>query len=538
MKRWLSLFLTVAMVAAMVGCGDKNSTESSETKKESTVQESSVSNTGTASSESEEPASLLPLAEPKTFSMFAVMPSVDMLFNENPSFMWACDNANVYFDVTQCSSADLNEQKNLLLASNDYPEVFFKASLGDGYEYGSQGVFLPLEDLIREYMPNLCTLLDEANGWKYIEASDGHVYTLPELQGSGLRDVIGFINLEWLDNLGLEMPTDLDSLYNVLKAFKEKDANGDGDPNDEVPWLVCESRSLFYLLQHFGYNYKGHKDYYAINEKDEIFFIANSDEWKEYITYIKKLYDEELVNQDLFTISLSEMRARHAAYDDVTVGMVYDYTPGNYINADLKAAGGVDQYRIMPPFTEGTLPIFNGIIGGTLAITDKCENPEIILAWVDQYYGEEGAIISKNGVEGISWAWNADGTWTDLKNDKGESMINGYTKIQGTTNHPGLYPTEFMSKQTGQSICFANQNEIVAMGAEPWPPMVFTEEEQDTLSVIKTDIYTYVWEYVANVVTGKADLESTWDNYLKTLNDMGLEDMNKIMSDVYARGMN
>ena len=32
------------------------------------------------------------------------------------------------------------------------------------------------------------------------------------------------------------MPTTLDELYNVLLAFKENDANGDGDPNNEIPF--------------------------------------------------------------------------------------------------------------------------------------------------------------------------------------------------------------------------------------------------------------------------------------------------------------
>ena len=42
-------------------------------------------------------------------------------------------------------------------------------------------------------------------------------------------------NTEWLDRLGMEMPTTLDEFYNMLVAFRDEDANGDGDPTNEIP---------------------------------------------------------------------------------------------------------------------------------------------------------------------------------------------------------------------------------------------------------------------------------------------------------------
>ena len=38
-----------------------------------------------------------------------------------------------------------------------------------------------------------------------------------------------YINQTWLDNLGLEVPTNMDELEEVLIAFKEGDPNGNGD---------------------------------------------------------------------------------------------------------------------------------------------------------------------------------------------------------------------------------------------------------------------------------------------------------------------
>ena len=73
-------------------------------------------------------------------------------------------------------------------------------------------------------------------------------YGLPKLKVD-LTDRLtrSFINKQWLDNLGLSMPTSIDEYYDVLVAFKEQDANGNGDPDDEIP-LLFTSDSGGYTL--------------------------------------------------------------------------------------------------------------------------------------------------------------------------------------------------------------------------------------------------------------------------------------------------
>ena len=45
-----------------------------------------------------------------------------------------------------------------------------------------------------------------------------------------------FINMPWLEKLGLDIPKTTDELYAVLKAFKERDPNGNNKP-DEIPLI-------------------------------------------------------------------------------------------------------------------------------------------------------------------------------------------------------------------------------------------------------------------------------------------------------------
>ena len=103
-------------------------------------------------------------------------------------------------------------------------------------ESDSMTLFIALNDLIDQYCPNLKAEMAKRPGAEErITAPDGNIYSLPFLGRSGNGWINSFINQPWLDKLGLEMPTTLDEFYEVLKAFKTQDPNGNGIA-DEIPY--------------------------------------------------------------------------------------------------------------------------------------------------------------------------------------------------------------------------------------------------------------------------------------------------------------
>ena len=83
------------------------------------------------------------------------------------------------------------------------------------------------------------------------------------------------INKKWLDNLGLEEPKNLDELYNVLKAFKEQDANGNGDTDDEIPFTATDVVKPDLLLPYFDINYDYGTKLAVID--DQLTYVPTSD---------------------------------------------------------------------------------------------------------------------------------------------------------------------------------------------------------------------------------------------------------------------
>ena len=138
---------------------------------------------------------------------------------------------NIHLDYQEVPADGFSENKQLLFASNELPDIFLRASLNANevsmYGVGS-GQLMVLDDLIAEYAPNLTKIFEENPSMKQAcMAADGHIYTIPfiDMSATGKMDFKQWINTKWLENLNLEIPTTLDEFKEVLIAFRDQDPN-------------------------------------------------------------------------------------------------------------------------------------------------------------------------------------------------------------------------------------------------------------------------------------------------------------------------
>ncbi|HIV28343.1 MAG TPA: extracellular solute-binding protein [Candidatus Ornithocaccomicrobium faecavium] len=442
---------------------------------------------------------------------------------------------NIHFEIESVLGADLTEKRNLVLASGEYPDIFIKANLSmtDLNRYGSQGIFQPLEDLIHEYMPNLTAVLDERDAWEYMVSSDGHIYSLPQVDTMGAAMESYWINKAWMDTLDLAEPTSFDELYEVLKAFKTGDPNGNGEA-DEIPLFCIDNHDQ--LLAYADYAYDPNTKTAVID--DVLTYIPTTEHFKEFIAYLTKLYSEGLLDANSFT-QTSEQQAAIGQSGDVLGSF---FGAGSFLTV---GRDNDDDYIILTPFQEGTYPLITGISVGSLVVTDYCENVETLLAALDYFYSEEGGILAWMGVEGETYEIYEDGTWGwILNNGYGDDIteVRLSNTILGSTNHPSIQPDFWftnMSPEVDPDEVYLNgeRAKVVAMGVVPLPMMNYTEEENEEIATIKTDVDAYIGQYVAQVVTGAMSLEDSWDSYVSTMNNMGAERLAEIYQDVYARAI-
>jgi putative aldouronate transport system substrate-binding protein len=64
---------------------------------------------------------------------------------------------------------------------------------------------------------------------------------------------------------------------------------------------------------------------------------------------------------------------------------------------------------------------------------------------------------------------------------------------------------------------------------------VFTGEENDEISEIKSTLSTYVSESIARFITGDLSIENDWEAYLNELDALGLERFLEVCQAAYDR---
>lgn len=535
LKKLLALTTAVSVAAGVLtGCAGQSGSQPS---KDSVPETSSSAQTAQSGTEETDGAGTpvsysFPLEAPVEMTMFAVMNGQYSL-GDNPVFEKMEEMTNIKWNVTSVMASDLSEKKNLILASGEYPEVFYKAGISDAEaeRYGKQGIFIPLNDLIREYAPNLTRYLDERDAWSSIMASDGNVYAIPNIGNVDAVICKLFVNTRWLENVGKEEPKSLDELYEVLKAFKEQDANGNGDPNDEIPLTCTDAVTPELLLPYYGLTYNTNTKCAEIDGKLE--YIPTTDTYKEYLAYVTKLYQEGLLDKNAFTQKHEQQGAIGQSKD--VFGCFFDVGAFLAVGRDRD-----DEYRVLTPFEKGTYPRSNGVNPGAMAITDKCTDPGLVIAWADQFYTEEGSALAWMGVEGVSYEVKDDGTWEWLTG-KGYGDDVGAVReaatLQGTANHPSALPSLWISGMTDpDEIYLYEETQRVIKDGRAYPVLKVEEADSAELAAIKADIDSYLLQYTAQVATGRLDLESSWEEYLNTLDAMGVDKMKQIYEKAYEVG--
>ncbi|PAV31668.1 ABC transporter substrate-binding protein [Virgibacillus profundi] len=442
----------------------------------------------------------------------------------------------------------LKEKRNLALASGTLPDAFHTSLFAniDILKYGNQGVFIPLNDLIEEYAPNLQKLFEEyPEVKKALTFPDGNIYSLPTIYSPDFLSLLiserPWVREDWLTELNMEVPETTEDLYSYLKAVKENDPNGNGEA-DEIPFGGTSINSLLsWLKGSYGIGNRGvgHAFIDMDPEKGEVRFYPTTDEYKEMLQFVNKLYEEKLIEQNIFTIEWDQYLANASE-------SMYGSTVFN--SPEQLFAGDAGEKYMPGVALEGPYgdKLFTGIspsVGGMggFVITNENENPAATVRWMDYFYGDEGSKLFFMGVEGETYEETDDGTVEYV--DEITNSPDGLTLDQELAKYvtwpgggyPGIVKEEFF-KGTESSPSSLESAEILKpyLIEEVWPKFTYTLEESDNLSVLSTDIEKYVEETRDKFITGDVPF-TEWDNYVETIENMGLEDYMEIQKAAYGR---
>lgn len=406
--------------------------------------------------------------------------------------------------------------------------------------YSRNGVLIPLNDLIAEYAPNIQKLFETYPALEAMcTSSDGNIYALAGWWGD-INDYVPdylYIRQDWLDNLGLEMPNTIDELYDVLVAFKELDANGNGDATDEIPLATKNGlMQLYYLMTGFGYETNS---LWYTDAEGNVHYAAVEEQYKEMLTFLNKCYQEGLISDDLDGTLLTQN------ITEDKVGIVCHDPADNMASSDDLALTGNPNcnYQFMPVIQateDGTAKMTKrSLTWHYYGITSACENPEAAIKWIDYVYAsEDGRMLYSYGIEGLSYEKDENGEirFTDLITNN-ETYTSAFSALRSI----GAWPTYFIndSGEAFMKIFEGTKVEDACLAAygnmvDPFPEMLGTADESEIYTSLWPDLSTYLEEMFTAFVIGTESLDN-FDNYVETANSMGMQEIIEIKAAQYAR---
>lgn len=487
-------------------------------------------------------------------------PTMDLNTAWFTSFVEDKFDVDLDFQTTNYNSAAAAEKRQISLASGDYPEVFMLINWVDQFsqaellKYSQQGLIVPLNDLIEQHAPNIKAAFEkEPDLRKLATAPDGNIYGLPQWNDCFHCSYSAkyWINTDWLNKLGLSMPTTTDELKQVLLAFKNNDPNGNGRA-DEIPLSANAVDSLIpYFMNSFVYDPRGTSFPMMLALYDgKVQFQAVQDGWRDGLAYLADLYKEGLIDPGAFTQNREASQALGNSADGTIIGSATAQHLGLFVT--IGQTDGRDRnYDPVPPL-KGPQGIahtsFNlaSLPGAAFVITNKASEEQQIAAIkiVDYMYTIEGHAQAEYGKEGEQWLRPVEGDlpldpnypalYNQLPTDPNATPTNASWSAMGqyfsdkAWRGGQVQPTEIYEPAGYERRLF----EATLLYEDKYPKdqlfpywNIWTDPATaDELAQLQTNLQNYVTQSNAEFVTGQRDIndDAAWAAYLADIESFGL----------------
>lgn len=429
-------------------------------------------------------------------------------------------------------TGQLNEQFNLILADGDLPDIMeytWQSYPGGPQKAIEDGNILALNDIIDQYCPNLKAYLEaHPDVDRQCKTDEGNYYMFPFVRGDdSLRVSTGLmIRQDWLNDLGLEMPTTIDEWHDVLTAFKtEKDAT--------APFAFEYTTPSLRNNWPFMSAYNTTAEFY-VGDDGKIHYGPAEENYKEFLATMNQWYKEGLLDPDMPTAQLDQVSAKMTSgaagaslgWIGSRMGVWTTAAKETDPNYDLEAAP-------VPTLNKGETakmgPMDNVVVNnGGAAITTRCKDIEAAARLLDWAYSDEGHMYYNFGTEGESYTMeNGEPVYTDLILNNPDGLpiaqaMSGY--IRGNYNGPFVQDVRY-AQQYYTMDC---QKKAQATWTVPeasehvLPPITPSSGESEEFSAIMNEINTYRDEMTLKFILGTESLDN-FDKFVDTMNQMNLK---------------
>ena len=538
-KKLLALLLALVLcVSVLAGC---SSVPKETTQATTQATEGTTAATAEATTQATTEAAPLTNAERYPIDFDGTLTCVTGRTNPDETAYWVMWEDITGVDVKWVTTAQ--EQTPLLfLDKKQMPDMFFQAhglTVTQVNEYGQGGLLINIMDYL-DQMPNLKARYEEDPMlFAAVKDSSGAVYALPYYCSTlSMAANLFYVRLDHTAAAGWEkLPATVEDFLLMCEDLKTYYADVEG----YVPVAVNGPKQITYagnvaqfFFPAFGELMQPGIGTNADATKIEIGFA--SEQYKHYMEFMHTLYAEGYLDVDCF---INESATTKAMTNE---GKVTLHNNATQLTTDNFASGELD-FQVIPPMSsqyqsEARWSLPNNYQVSYTMISTTCSDIEAALAFMDACYSEENDPLNEEGTiwgafltqgeKGVHWTANEEnGTFEQIA-PEGYASVSDWTKVASSGS--SLYKkwhyaessvTGFMKKEIG------TRDILMPAGVKVFytSHLTLNQEEQEIYNDCWTDIENKVTEMNAAFITGQADIEAEWDNYIKALYDMGLQEV-------------
>ncbi len=241
---------------------------------------------------------------------FGTFPSERGTMDNSDITAWINENSPIEIEFVVINRNEVGSIYTSMLAAGTAPDIMSDYSVENWERFVMDGSLLELDDLIQEYGQNLLAIVPaEVIDWgRY----NGKLYGIPRTRDEiAVPNWMTFIRQDWLDNLGLEMPTTFDEFYEVMRAFTYDDPTGTGATTYGYGAGSAESDTSgagFEGFERIMNTFGAMRDRWYPNEDGSYDYVLITEANKDAYAYCERLYDDGLVDPEFFTKTGQENR--------------------------------------------------------------------------------------------------------------------------------------------------------------------------------------------------------------------------------------
>lgn len=472
----------------------------------------------------------------------------EMSMEDNPYYNGWIEELGIQVEYAfVAESGDYNTKLNMLLASNEMPDVCwvdaetFKTLLEDDMLADLTDVFdTYASDRTKEYYA-------QDGGLQAANVTvDGRIYGITS--PVGYEDSIGLIAIrtDWMEELNLEAPKNMEDLWKIAKAFKEADLDGAGAVGISATKDVIGGNAnnpIGQLLNGYG----AYGDIWL--EKDgSLVYGSIQPERRAGLEKLSEKFAEGLIDPEFGTKTMDNV------WEDAAAGrtgiVLNDFcAPFRLLNAAksgqewgwfplLNEEGDIAKVQVSASFS------------GALVVRKDYEHPEAavkLLNFFTEHSVDDASVYNVNSVNNFSWPFNILG-----RINKNSVIHEDYVEYLDTgvmPEDPSLGNDLTNSIEQGEMYNKNNDMEGWIMwnvfgpdGTEKWVVASrdqnayqvdkFTGAPTESMSISKSVLQTLEAEMITSVIQGAKPIEA-FDEFVETWKNSGGNDMTAEVNEWY-----